>query len=77
MARTMQDRARAMGTIHGGTSQNAAFHKRANLKGAGGSPKSTDMGKDMSRDATNVLGGTKVSERPISPSANSQSRNGA
>lgn len=57
--------------------QNRAFHKKANLAGAGGSPKDTSMGKDLSRDATNTIGGTQVSTTPISPNANANSRNGA
>ena len=37
-------------------------------------PKDTSMGKDLSGKATNVIGGTKATTRPLSPNANSVSR---
>lgn len=39
----------------------------------GGSPKATDMGKDLSKNATNSM--DKYSNRELSPSATSNSRN--
>ena len=56
------------------SNQNRAFHKKA-THGDMGSPKATDMGKNLSRDATNTISGTQVSATPVSPSANANSRN--
>lgn len=41
----------------------------------GGSPKDMTMGKDTSRDATNVISVCGVKMKPYSPNANSQSKN--
>jgi hypothetical protein len=48
-----------------------------NYKGkihGGAGPKSTSDGKDLSKNAKNVISGTKVSMKPVSPSANAASR---
>lgn len=49
-----------------------------NYKGkihGGAGPKDTSDGKDLSKNAMNVISGTKASTKPISPNANAMSRN--
>lgn len=45
-----------------------AMSKRSGPKG--GTPKDCSDGKDLSKNAKNVIPGTKLTQRPISPSAN-------
>lgn len=56
------------------SNQNRAFNKKVS-HGGSGSPKATDGGMDLSPKATNVIGGTKLQQTPVSPSANANSRN--
>jgi len=54
--------------------QNRAFHKKAQLAGAGKGPKSTDGGKDLGRSATNSLG-RHMYNKTYSPNADANNRN--
>lgn len=51
---------------------NKMMKKRAML--GGGAPKDTSGGKDLSKNATNVIPGTKLTQKPQGPSANAVAR---
>lgn len=54
---------------------NGYVNDRGKIHGGKGGPKATNMGKDLGPHATNVIGGTKATTKPLSPNANSASRN--
>ncbi len=68
-----------MKAIPGGLTKVSHCNEYVNYRGKGGSygmkggPKSTDLGKSTSRDATNSMG--KFSNTELSPNANANSRN--
>jgi hypothetical protein len=51
----------------------ANVNSRGKILGGAG-PKSTSMGKDLSKNATNCISGTKVTTSPLSPNANAVSK---
>lgn len=53
---------------------NKMFHKKASH--GGGSPKDTSDGKDLSKNAKNVISGTKLTQRPMAPNANALAAKG-
>lgn len=53
---------------------NGYVNDRGKIHGGQGAPKDTAMGKSIGPHATNVIGGTKVTSKPLSPNANMVSR---
>lgn len=53
---------------------NGYVNSKGKIISSSAGPKMTNDGKNLGPHATNVIGGTKVTSKPLSPNANAVSR---